>query len=586
MTVYYTEYTPSSSAVGVEGRSVIDLTSSSFADLFSAAAPYNDAAAYRKGMLVYSQDSIWVYVNASQTVGNDPPTLPTISNDYWELVGTATNNTFVWIAYANSVDGTSFTDFTTGNSNAGGIQRTWIGIATNKTSSVESTNPADYSWSRFVGADGVPGDTLYTWYAYADSADGQINFTTGSPGTRVYQGISPNNTSASEAVDPAQYTWSAYVGPPGFGLAAANGGEVSGAKILKRSGGTFEAQVYSTESYVGGAFVSFKLEPGGDAVMVGINTDPTTATWQSLDYAIYLEGGTLYSAESGTLTNLTTYTSTDTFAVHYDGASVKYYKNGTVIRTVTAASGIRFFLDSSMSNDNGVKASITAWSAAGAQGATGATGSAGAPAIGFVQDDTPGAGSFISQTWYRPTSKEWYRWTGSSWSQILGALSTQDLIADSAFIANGVILTAKIGDLQVDTVKIAGNAVTVPNSAYSAGSVTASNAVGGQITLQSMSITTSGAPVYIAFSTQFGLTTSSSPFIFIGRVKVFMGATEIYSSAVIPFPNGQSPQYSFTLSNTPAAGTYTLSVVLITETINGAIGTATNRSLFTIETKK
>lgn len=175
-------------------------------------------------------------------------------------------------------------------------------------------------------------------------------------------------------------------------------------------------------------------------------------------------------------------------------------------------------------------------------------------------------------------------------------LSTGELITLSAQIKDGIISTAKIGDaqiktakiddLQVSTIKIANQAVTIPNSAYTSGSITASNTVSGQITLQSMSITTTGAPVYIAFSTQFALTTSASPFIYIGRVKVFMGATEIYSSALIPFPNGQSPQYSFNLSNTPSAGTYTVSVVLITETINGAIGTASNRSLFTIETKK
>lgn len=318
------------------------------------------------------------------------------------------------------------------------------------------------------GAPGTNGITYYTWYAYADSADGVVNFTTGSPNGRVYQGIATGKTTGTESTNPADYTWMPYAGPPSFGLAAANGAEVAGVKIINRTGAGWAAQVYSTESYVGGAVVSFKpeLNAGGyyGGVMVGLNTDPTTASWESLDYALYLEYGTgnLYAAESGALIGLGSYSSSDTFAVHYDGSNVRYYKNGAVQRTVSASAGIRFFLDSAMSV-GGVCASITGWTAAGAvgpQGPTGSTGTAGAPAIGYVQDATPGPGAFVNQTWYRPTSKEWYRWDGSNWVKILGALSAQDLIADSAYLANGVIISAKIGDLQVDNAKIANLTLT------------------------------------------------------------------------------------------------------------------------------
>lgn len=157
MTVYYSEYTPSSAGSGIEGRSLIDLTSTSFADLFAQAGTYSSVTVYSKGMLAYSQNSIWVYINAGSSFGNAPPTLPTISNAYWELVGTTSTNTFVWIAYANSSDGVTFTDFTVGDSGTEGVTRRWIGFASNKTTAVESTNPADYQWTRFVGADGVLG---------------------------------------------------------------------------------------------------------------------------------------------------------------------------------------------------------------------------------------------------------------------------------------------------------------------------------------------------------------------------------------------------------------------------------------------
>lgn len=587
MTVYYSDYVPVAGASGVEGRSVVDLTSTSFADLFAQAANYSASITYSKGKLAYSQDSIWVYINNTPSLGNAPPTLPAISNTYWELVGTATNSLFTWIAYANSADGITFTDFTTGSSTTGGITRKWIGMAQNKNSAVESTNTADYSWSRFVGEDGIVGangsnnalvylyqrsattpaaptgtfvftfstnslsggtpgawtttipanngnqlwviaatassasatdtilgseftapvvlatngtsglnsasvflyrrsatvpavptttltytfstatltgtldswtqsipagtdplyvttatavssgttDTIltsewaavrvlaqngtpgtngapgtpgangityYTWYAYADSADGVVNFTTGVPGNRVYQGMATGKTTATESTTPADYTWAAYAGPPGFGLAATNGAEVSGAKLLNRTGTGWNAQVYSTESYVGGAFVSFKPELNASAgyggIMIGLNTDPTAADWTTLDYAIYLQSGSgvVEVAESGNLTTIGTYVSTDTFAVHYDGANVRYYKNGVVLRTVVAPPGLRVFLDSAMSSTTtGTLATITSWSAAGSVGATGSagasgsTGAAGLPAVsGYLTNES------------------------------------------------------------------------------------------------------------------------------------------------------------------------------------------------------
>lgn len=110
MSVYYSEYIPDSSGSGIEGRSLIDLTSTSFADLFSQAAAYSSGTTYTKGTLVYDQDAVWVYINASSSSGNAPPTLPTISNAYWELVSRnsppslsayLTNESIQLFAYAN-----------------------------------------------------------------------------------------------------------------------------------------------------------------------------------------------------------------------------------------------------------------------------------------------------------------------------------------------------------------------------------------------------------------------------------------------------------------------------------------------------
>jgi len=248
MTVFYSEYFPLSTAPGVEGRSQIDLTSTTFADLFAQAANYNGATTYTKGTLVYDQNSIWVYINSLPTAGNPPPTLPTVSNAYWELVGTTATNTFVWIAYANSSDGITFTDFTTGDSTTGGIVRRWMGVAVNKTSAVESTVAADYSWTKIVGSDGAPGASgTSPIFAYVSRDNIVIPTDTNgnnpillNSGTNiwVYEGSSPLNY---DAVGTTNGTWrvgSTAISPAGgitLGSISDSGSNATAADITAMS---------------------------------------------------------------------------------------------------------------------------------------------------------------------------------------------------------------------------------------------------------------------------------------------------------------------------------------------------------------
>lgn len=107
-------------------------------------------------------------------------------------------------------------------------QATYIGIATNKDTATESTNPADYTWSRFRGVDGydgkdgangIPGKdgkdgkTQYTHLAYANSADGTKDFSV-SDGNREYIGMYVDFVEA-DSTDPAKYTWSLIKGADG-----------------------------------------------------------------------------------------------------------------------------------------------------------------------------------------------------------------------------------------------------------------------------------------------------------------------------------------------------------------------------------
>lgn len=236
------------------------------------------------------------------------------------------------------------------------------------------------------GAPGAPGVTYYTWYAYADAPDGSFNFTTGSPGTRVYQGVATGKTTATESTDPADYVWSPYIGPPNFGLTALNSNAIVAAnKLIKVAGGSsWNASIHSTESYKGGATVSFVVDTGPHSFMVGLNTDPTTdASYLSIDFAIYIAGTTLQVYESGGLSHsLFGFVAlNDRFAVTYNGKNVTYSKNGVIFYTsaVVVPADLTLFLDTSLLTSGVQLGKILAFTAVGPAGVDGTPGSPGAP---------------------------------------------------------------------------------------------------------------------------------------------------------------------------------------------------------------
>jgi hypothetical protein len=79
------------------------------------------------------------------------------SGEYAETPG---NSNFTWTKYATSSAGAGLNDSPIG--------MTYIGMAFNKTTPVESTDPTDYTWALFKGSDGTPGvktgiARMYQW---------------------------------------------------------------------------------------------------------------------------------------------------------------------------------------------------------------------------------------------------------------------------------------------------------------------------------------------------------------------------------------------------------------------------------------
>ena len=153
-------------------------------------------------------------------------------------------SSYTWMRYATRADGLDMSDNpdyvklldSTGSpilDSAGEqiytvTQATYIGIATNKDTATESTNPADYTWSRFRGVDGydgkdgangIPGKdgkdgkTQYTHLAYANSADGKKDFSV-SDSNRKYIGMYVD-FEEPDSTEPAKYRWTLVKGANG-----------------------------------------------------------------------------------------------------------------------------------------------------------------------------------------------------------------------------------------------------------------------------------------------------------------------------------------------------------------------------------
>lgn len=171
----------------------------------TAGTPYQLAVSYRvRGV-----------IGARRVLG------PVTTGDYVGIQGPRGADgqpTFIWVAFADSEDGSiNFTTEAPGS-------RKYLGLAPNKSSPFESTNPADYSWTRIEGPQGtagVPGppgpngEPTYTWIAYANNATGTLDFTTGAAGDRTYLGLAPNKPTATESSNPADYAWAKIEGPQG-----------------------------------------------------------------------------------------------------------------------------------------------------------------------------------------------------------------------------------------------------------------------------------------------------------------------------------------------------------------------------------
>lgn len=127
----------------------------------------------------------------------------------------------------------------------------------------------------------------------------------------------------------------------------------------------WDADAYSVESFVGGAYASATVAIAG-SLMFGLNSDPTAnSSYDTLDFALYLyaDGTIIPYASSQNLTypaNIGTWTTGDSFTVQYDGTTAYWLKGSTILFSYTPPTQVTapLYFDSAFLNNGAALSNI------------------------------------------------------------------------------------------------------------------------------------------------------------------------------------------------------------------------------------
>lgn len=213
---------------------------------------------------------------------------------------------YTWIKYSNNADGNPMTDDPNSK---------YIGIAYNKPSIVEGTNPKDYTWTLIKGQDGqdgtdgqdgvpgAPGEdgiTYYTWIKYSNNADGSNM--TDNPDSK-YIGIAYNKLEKTESTNPKDYSWTLIKGEDGddaytvnltndnFSFTCDSNGNIATAITTTTSVSAFKG-VNSIAATIGtlDSVTGLTLSKSGSTITIKANTGTSLAVTGSFNIPISVDG--------------------------------------------------------------------------------------------------------------------------------------------------------------------------------------------------------------------------------------------------------------------------------------------------------
>ena len=125
---------------------------------------------------------------------------------------------YTWIRYADTAEGIGMSDDPAGKKYIGlAYNRESPLEGNNPADYLWSLIKGEDGTDGVPGAPGADGKTYYTWIAYSDNADGSGMYQTPTSETR-YIGIAVNKETAVESTDPSDYVWSKFRGDDGTGI--------------------------------------------------------------------------------------------------------------------------------------------------------------------------------------------------------------------------------------------------------------------------------------------------------------------------------------------------------------------------------
>lgn len=184
---------------------------------------------------------------------------------------------YTWIRYADDAQGNGISNDPTGKAYIGLAYNKGTAVESDNPSDYKWS---DIKGEPGVpGAVGADGKTYYTWIAYSDNADGSGMYQQPNDNTK-YIGIAVNKETATESSNPADYTWSQFKGDKGDGYTQMGqfktGMVVPKMGVVSMGGGSYVAKESTTNPplwcWTDNAGNRFTFNDGGYCLTGDVNT--------------------------------------------------------------------------------------------------------------------------------------------------------------------------------------------------------------------------------------------------------------------------------------------------------------------------
>ena len=184
---------------------------------------------------------------------------------------------YTWIRYADDAQGNGISNDPTGKAYIGLAYNKETAVESDDPSDYKWS---DIKGEQGVpGAVGADGKTYYTWIAYSDNADGSGMYQQPNDNTK-YIGIAVNKETATEGSNPADYTWSQFKGNKGDGYTQMGqfktGMVVPKMGVVSMGGGSYVAKTSTTNPplwcWTDNAGNRFTFNDGGYVLTGEVNT--------------------------------------------------------------------------------------------------------------------------------------------------------------------------------------------------------------------------------------------------------------------------------------------------------------------------